>query len=64
LDHATITAELKAETKQKYNNENKLNYYKADNRSIREALSKVHWPKEFKNLETAEEMCGLFCDKI
>ncbi|KAK2713370.1 hypothetical protein QYM36_009288 [Artemia franciscana] len=25
LDHATITAELKAETKQKYNNENKLN---------------------------------------
>jgi len=33
-DHANITVELKPETKQKYNNENKLNFYKADYKSI------------------------------
>ena len=33
-DYATITVELKPETKHKYNNENKLNYYKPHYESI------------------------------
>ena len=33
-DHATITVELKAEIKRKYNIENELDYCKADYKSI------------------------------
>jgi len=33
-DRATITVELTPETKHKYNNGNKLNFYKADYKSI------------------------------
>ncbi|KAK2704139.1 hypothetical protein QYM36_017582 [Artemia franciscana] len=56
MDHSTITVELKAETNQKYNNESKINFYKADYRLMRETLSKVDWPKEFKDFEMKEEM--------
>ncbi|KAK2726310.1 hypothetical protein QYM36_000677 [Artemia franciscana] len=56
MDHSTITVELKAETNQKYNNESKINFYKAEYRLMNETLSKVDRPKEFKDFEMAEEM--------